>query len=165
MAEADVVSWTDWIPGSGIVKAVAGIGQEYIAGKRAKSKRKHELEAAELDLEREIVRQSTGWCRIFALAFLFGPDAALLLPWVTAADLASYYEALSTAQPEWRATAKEYIVLAMWGGAELTNGAHKFARGRRRDRERAQADAGRGSGGSEHANSPGAGQGRAGGGR
>lgn len=130
------MSWTDFIPGSGIVKAVAGVGQEYIAGKRAKSKRKHELEASELDLEREIVRQSTGWCRIFALAFLFGPDAALLLPWVTAADLASYYEALSTAQPEWRATAKEYIVLAMWGGAEITNGTHKFARGRRRDRER-----------------------------
>lgn len=130
------MSWTDMIPGSGIVKGIAGVANNYMEGKQKKQKAKAEKAMAELDLEREIVRQSTGWCRIFALAFLFGPDAALLLPWITAGDLQAYYEALSQAQPEWRATAKEYIVLAMWGGAEATNLGHSVQRKREKAKEK-----------------------------
>lgn len=130
------MSWTDAIPGSGIVKGLASLGQSWIQGKKAKAERKHERVTAELDLEREIVRQSAGWARLFALAFLFGPDAALLLPWVTSADITGYYDALATAQPEWRAQAKEYIVLAMWGGAEATNIGHKIKRDRDRQKQK-----------------------------
>lgn len=129
------MGWTDLIPGAGVVKTIAGIGGEYLEGKREKTRQKHKRQVAELDLEREIVRSTTGWCRLFALAFLFGPDAALLLPWITAADIGAYYDALATAQPEWRANAKEYIVLAMWGGAELANGTSALTKQRRRRKE------------------------------
>lgn len=134
------MSIMDWIPGGQFVKGLAGIANNWLEGKKQAQKAKAERKMAELNLEREIVRQSTGWCRLFALAFLFGPDAALLLPWVTAADLQAYYEALSQAQPEWRATAKEYIVLAMWGGAEAVNLGHSVQRKREKAKQKQQEE-------------------------
>jgi hypothetical protein len=139
------VSLLDWIPGSSIVEAAAGVAKEHIAGQREKARAKAERKAKELDIEREVVRRTTAAARYAVLAFLFGPDVALLLPWVTAADIGAYYEALSTAQPEWRQSAKQYIALSMWGGAEIVNGGHAIARKRQQRRQaeaKGQADQG-----------------------
>ena len=131
------------IASGGLSEVLPALGQvvQTIAGEvGAARKARNKARIAKLDIEREIVRRTAWWARAFVLVYLFAPDLAMLAPWISPADLAAYFHALASSQPAWRLEAKQFVVFAMWGGAELVNLGHGALRARQaRPREDASS--------------------------
>lgn len=99
---------------SGTVAAlttVAGIVKEWLSNDA-----KEDAQRTKVDLA---VVEATGQVgRILSLVFLFGSDAAPLLPWVEVADVVAYKEGIAQATPGWEQAAKQAAIFGMWGASE-----------------------------------------------
>lgn len=104
-----------------IITTALGLGKKLLGIEADDRKRDDDLELA--------VVQATGQvARIVCIAYLFGPDFAAALPWISVDAVANYQTAMAEATPAWKQGAKEGVVLAIWGLTERNTHKAKSAR-------------------------------------
>lgn len=93
------------------ISTLGGLASNWLSNDAKEDKQRGRVDLA--------VVQGTGWlCRLLVLTYLFGDDFLAALPWIDGEAVAAYKTAMAEATPAWEATAQQFVVFAMWGGAE-----------------------------------------------
>lgn len=127
------MSWTDFIPGAGIVKTAIGLGQEVLEGKREERRLEHkkrlELLSDRAEWEHLQIERTDHWLRRVAFAVIVMPYVWALFD---AEGVQRYFSVALEAVPGWWQQLTLAAFGAVWGLRELAGGARRFQRERRR---------------------------------
>jgi len=108
----------------GLISGAVALGKELIGMSADDQKRDDELELA-------IVQASGQFVRIASLAYLMGPELAPLLPYITAADVATYQDQVVDSVAAWKQGALQAAILGIWGKSEVDQSKARRARAER----------------------------------